>query len=58
MRYLHTMVRITDVDASLHFYCDLLGLEMVKAVESEKGRYTNYFPVSYTHLTLPTIYSV
>ena len=43
MRYLHTMVRITDVDASLHFYCDLLGLEMVKAVESEKGRYTNYF---------------
>ncbi|MGB0518906.1 MAG: VOC family protein, partial [Candidatus Puniceispirillaceae bacterium] len=27
MRYLHTMVRISDVDASLHFYCDLLGLE-------------------------------
>ena len=43
MRYLHTMVRITDVDASLHFYCDLLGLEMVKAAKSEKGRYTNYF---------------
>ena len=29
MRYLHTMVRISDVDASLHFYRDLLGLELV-----------------------------
>ena len=43
MRYLHTMVRISDVDASLHFYCDLLGLELVKTIESEKGRFTNYF---------------
>ena len=36
MRYLLTMVRISDVDASLHFYCDLLGLELVKTIESEK----------------------
>ena len=43
MRYLHTMVRITDVDASLHFYCDLLGLEIAKTIENEKGRYTIYF---------------
>ena len=43
MRYLHTMVRIADVDASLHFYCDLLGLELAKTIESEKGRFTNYF---------------
>ena len=35
MRYLHTMVRISDVDVSLHFYCDLLGLELVKTIESE-----------------------
>ena len=43
MRYLHTMVRISDVRASLHFYCDLLGLELVKTIENEKGRFTNYF---------------
>lgn len=43
MRYLHTMVRISDVDASLHFYCELLGLELVKTIESKKGRFTNYF---------------
>ena len=43
MRYLHSMVRITDVDASLHFYCDLLGLEIAKTIENEKGRYTIYF---------------
>ena len=43
MRYLHTMVRISDVDASLHFYCDLLDLELVKTIKSEKGRFTNYF---------------
>ena len=43
MRYLHTMVRISDVDASLRFYCDLLGLELAKTIENEKGRFTNYF---------------
>ena len=39
MRYLPTMVRITDVEASLHFYCDLLGLEMVKAVETQQYKH-------------------
>ena len=43
MRYLHTMVRISDVDASLHFYCDLLGLELIRTIENEKGRFTIYF---------------
>ena len=43
MRYLHTMVRISDVDASLHFYCELLGLEVAKTIENEKGRFTIYF---------------
>lgn len=43
MRYLHTMVRITDVDASLDFYCRKLGLEEVRRYESEKGRFTLIF---------------
>ena len=43
MRYLHTMVRITDVDASLHFYCDLLGLELAKRIDREQGRYSLFF---------------
>ena len=43
MRYLHTMVRISDVDESLHFYCDLLGLQEVRRTESEKGRFTLIF---------------
>jgi len=43
MRYLHTMVRVKDLDASLHFYCDLLGLQEVRRVEHEKGRFTLVF---------------
>ena len=43
MRYLHTMVRVKDLDASLHFYCDLLGLREVRRVENEKGRFTLVF---------------
>lgn len=43
MRYLHTMVRVADLDASLHFYRDLLGLEEVRRTENEKGRYTLVF---------------
>ena len=43
MRYLHTMVRIQDVDASLHFYCDLLGLQEVRRVDNDKGRFTLIF---------------
>ena len=43
MQYLHTMVRITDIDASLDFYCNKLGLKEVRRVDSEKGRYTLVF---------------
>jgi lactoylglutathione lyase len=40
MKYLHTMVRVTDIEQSLRFYRDGLGLEEVRRTENEKGRYT------------------
>lgn len=40
MRFLHTMVRVADLDASLDFYCNKLGLREVRRMESEKGRFT------------------
>lgn len=43
MKYLHTMVRVTDVEASLRFYCDLLGLEELRRRDSERGRFTLIF---------------
>ena len=43
MKYLHTMVRIKDVDSSLKFYCDALGLTELKRHESEQGRFTLIF---------------
>ena len=43
MRYLHTMVRVTDVDKSLDFYCNKLGLEEIRRHENEKGRFTLIF---------------
>ena len=43
MRYLHTMVRVTDLDASLAFYCDKLGLKEVSRVDNEGGRFTLVF---------------
>ena len=43
MKYLHTMVRIRDLDASLDFYCNKLGLVEVRRRDDEKGRYTNIF---------------
>ncbi|PZO01038.1 MAG: lactoylglutathione lyase [Alphaproteobacteria bacterium] len=43
MRYLHTMVRVTDIDVSLRFWCDLLGLTEVRRMENEKGRFTLIF---------------
>ena len=43
MRYLHTMVRVTDIDASLRFYCDLLGLEERRRIDVEAGRFTLVF---------------
>ena len=43
MKYLHTMVRVTDIDASLDFYCDKLGLAEIRRHESEQGRFTLVF---------------
>ncbi len=43
IRYLHTMVRVSDIEASKRFYCDLLGLEERRRREDEKGRYTLVF---------------
>jgi lactoylglutathione lyase len=43
MKYLHTMVRVRDIDASLAFYCDLLGLRELQRVDNEGGRFTLIF---------------
>ena len=43
MKYLHTMVRVTDIDESLRFYCDGLGLKEMRRNENEQGRYTLVF---------------
>lgn len=43
MQYLHTMVRISDVDASLDFYCNKLGLRDIRRTDSDKGRFTLIF---------------
>lgn len=43
MQYLHTMARISDIDASLRFYCELLGMREMSRRESEKGRFTLIF---------------
>ena len=66
MKYLHTMVRVTDVDQSLHFYRDLLGLKEVRRNENEKGRYTLIFlappgqedaPIELTYNWDPEVYT-
>jgi lactoylglutathione lyase len=43
MKYLHTMVRVSDLDASIDFYCNKLGLEELRRMENEKGRFTLVF---------------
>ena len=43
MRYLHTMIRISDIEASLKFWCEALGLEEMRRMENEKGRFTLIF---------------
>ena len=40
MRYLHTMVRVENIDESMKFYCDLLGMKETRRIESEQGRFT------------------
>ena len=43
MRYLHTMVRVSDLDASLDFYCNKLGLKQIRRMDHDKGRFTLVF---------------
>ncbi|HSD92822.1 MAG TPA: VOC family protein [Methyloceanibacter sp.] len=43
MKYLHTMVRISDVDKSLDFYCNKLGLKEVRRTEYPQGRFTLFY---------------
>ncbi len=43
MKYLHTMVRVNDLDASLNFYCNLLGLSELRRHDNEAGRFTLVF---------------
>ena len=43
MKYLHTMVRVSNLEDSLAFYCDKLGLKEIRRTESEKGRFTLVF---------------
>lgn len=43
MQYLHTMVRVSDLDESLRFYCDQLGLKQISRKDVEKGRFTLVF---------------
>ena len=43
MKYLHTMVRVSDIDASLDFYCNKMGMIETRRYESEQGRFTLIF---------------
>ncbi len=43
MKYLHTMVRVNDIDASLDFYCNRLGLKELRRIDNEAGRFTLVF---------------
>lgn len=43
MRYLHTMVRVSDLDASLDFYCNKLGLKEIRRIDHEPGRFSLIF---------------
>ncbi len=43
MRYLHTMVRVTNIEDSLDFYCNKMGMSEIRRTESEKGRFTLIF---------------
>lgn len=43
MEYLHTMVRVSNVEESLNFYCNLLGMTEVRRTENEKGKFTLIF---------------
>ena len=56
MKYLHTMIRIKDIDESLKFFCDGLGLKETKRIENEKGclLYTSPSPRDRTRSRMPS----
>jgi lactoylglutathione lyase len=43
MKYLHTMIRVTDLPATLRFFCDGLGLREIRRIDNDKGRFTLVF---------------
>ena len=43
MRYLHTMVRVSDIEQSLHFYCELLGLKEMRRIDRPEHKYSLIF---------------
>ena len=43
MKYLHTMIRVSNIDETLKFFCEGLGLKEIKRMENEKGRFTLVF---------------
>ncbi len=43
IKYLHTMVRVKDIDVSLNFYCNLLGLKEIRRKDNEQGKFTLIF---------------
>ena len=53
MRYLHTMVRVSDLDASLDFYCDKLGMKVTRRDDYESGRFTLLFVAPEGHEECP-----
>lgn len=46
MKYLHTMIRVSDIEESLNFYCNQLGLKEVRRYDSDQGRFTLIFLVA------------
>ena len=42
-RLAHTMMRVLDLDKSIHFYCDILGMNVLRKTDYPGGRYTNAF---------------
>jgi len=55
MRYLHTMLRVRDLDAALHFFCAQLGLVEVRRRDHEQGRFTLVFLATEASATAPQI---
>ncbi len=55
MKYLHTMVRVRDLDAALRFFCKGLGLSEVRRADNPAGRYTLVFLAAGTRPDLPTV---